>query len=102
MNLDIMKIYEYNNELNKKENEIKCEKELRSLLGDIVTGNNTFTTYDEMLINKLKQYNIKYKSTNRTIHYINCFDECVKKACVVELNKTNISKIQKMLNDLNK
>lgn len=101
MNIDLIKVYEENKKIEKNQEELDEQKELRDLLSAIVGNKKYFYTNNEKFLKKL---NIKYgKNTqNHVISY--GYNYSTWGSCgdyFINLTKENIKKIQKYINEEN-
>lgn len=102
--MNLLEIYEENKkekevfENQKKEHEFK--KELKRLISSIIEGRDCFYTNNEELIEKL---NIKAKKETKNNFTINMYDyhgySLNSFEYVFDLNKTNIQKVQKYIDE---
>lgn len=101
MNIDLIKVYEENKKIEKNQEKIDEQKELRKLLSAIVGNEKQFYTNDEKFLKKL---NIKYgKSNDNHVFGIgyswNTYNMCG--SYFINLTKENIKKIQKYIDEVN-
>lgn len=91
MIIDLLSIYEKNQEIKKQVEEIKEKKELNELIGCILNGEETFTTDIKELLEKI---GLKYKKNESYL----CYSPFTKNGLYeIKLNKTNIKKIQEYI-----
>lgn len=95
--MDLIKIYEENKQKEKEAKELKENLELdmatKKLIADIIQGKEDFFTNSKKL---LEEIGLKYEETKNCCNYgfgFSVYNYCVK------LNKTNIRKIQKYIDD---
>ena len=91
MNIDLLSIYEKNQEIQKQVEEIKEKKELNELIGYILNGKETFSTDIKELLEKI---GLKYKKRENYL----CYTPFTRNGLYeIKLNKTNIKKIQEYI-----
>lgn len=95
--MDLVKIYEENKQKEKEAKEFKetleVEQATKKLIADIIQGKEDFYTNSKRL---LEEIGLKYEETKNICNYgfsFGIYNYCVK------LNKSNIRKIQKYIDD---
>lgn len=101
MEIDLLKIYNINKEMDKKQELINKRKELNNLISAIVCGDSEFSSTDKKIFNELK---IKYKKVSKEHFNYGGFGYRpkieTKYEYVIQLSKSNVETIQKYLKNL--
>ena len=100
MEIDLLKIYNINKEMDKKQELINKRKELNNLISAIVCGDSEYSSINKKIFDELK---IKYKKVPK--EHFNYKDYGWPKnettyEYVIQLSKSNVEIIQKYLKNL--
>lgn len=100
MEIDLLKIYNINKEMDKKQELINKRKELNNLISAIVCGDSEFSSTDKKIFDELK---IKYKKVPKEHFNYNGYGWPKTETTyeyVIQLSKSNVEIIQKYLKNL--
>ena len=92
--MDLLKIYEKNKELEKKQNDLRSKEEIKDIVCSIIKGDETYKVNNKTK-KILKEIGIKAYNRNFQGLFGMINEEYIK------LNKTNIQKIQKYIDKEN-